>query len=118
MPDSERATHAAAERLCRLSQDVRAAVVLDVRGELVGASDGDEDRAAALADTARDLVAAVDAAAEESPAQVEAHVEGGSVYLIRRAGFTLAAVTRRAALPSLVLYDGRAVLDGFDGNAT
>jgi hypothetical protein len=116
MPDTERAPQAAAERLCRLSQDARAAVVLDARGELAGASDGDSERAAALAEAARDLLEAVDTAAGEPPEQVEAHVEGGSVYVLRREGFALAAVTRRAALSSLMFYDARAVLDGFEAD--
>ena len=114
MPDTERAPQAAAERLCRLSQDARAAVVLDSRGELAGASDDDSERAAALARAARDLLDAVDGAVEEAPEQIEAHVEGGSVYVLRREGYALAAVARRAALPSLMFYDARAVLDGFE----
>ena len=118
MPDTERAPQAAAERLCRLSEDARAAVVLDASGQLAGASDGSSEQAAALGEAARALVEAVDAAAGGPPEQVEAHVDGGSVYVVRHGGYTLAAVAPRTALSSLMFYDARAVLDGFEGEDT
>jgi hypothetical protein len=99
----------AAERLCEMSEDARAAVILDAGGELAGASG--TDRASDLASLAGELLEAVDAAAPgEPPEQVEAQVEAGAVFVVRRPDWTLAAVTRRSALSSLMFYDIRAVL--------
>jgi hypothetical protein len=98
-------------RLCGLAADARAAVLLDERGEAVGCSDPDEDRASELAGLARELLGAVDAAAaDERPEEVEAQVTGGALYAVRRSRWTLVAVTRRSALSSLMRYDLRAVL--------
>jgi hypothetical protein len=44
-------------------------------------------------------------------------VEGGAVFLVRRPRWTIAAVARRTALSSLMLYDLRAALDGLEGEA-
>jgi hypothetical protein len=92
-----------------MSEDARAAVILDARGSLAGASG--TDRAPDLASLAGELLEAVDAAAPgERPEQVEAQVEGGAVFVVRRPDWALAAVTRRSALSSLMFYDIRAVL--------
>jgi hypothetical protein len=108
----------AAERACELARDARAAVVLDSGGELAGSSEQDEERSRALADLAKDLVEAVDAAAPgEKPEQLEAQVDGGAVYLVRRPDWTLAAVARRQALSSLMFYDLRSVLSELEDPA-
>ena len=96
--------------LCELSADARAAVLLDPGGRQAGASEAGE-RGERLAELAKDLLEAVDLAARGEPAaEAEAQVMGGSVYLVRREGWTLAAVARRSALSSLMLYDARVVL--------
>ena len=96
--------------LCELSADARAAVVLDPRGELAGASEEGE-RGERLGQLARELLAAVETAAGDDPvAEAEAQGTGGSVYVVRREGWTLAVVARRSALSSLMLYDARVVL--------
>jgi hypothetical protein len=99
-----------AQRLCELSADARAAVLLDAAGALAGShgvDDGDE-----LAELARGLFEAVDRARIPGgpPEQVEAQVEGGTVYASRTPRWTLAVVARRNALSSLMLMDLRAVL--------
>jgi Roadblock/LC7 domain len=101
-----------AQRLCELSADARAAVLLDAAGALAGAhgvDDGDE-----LAGLVRDLFEAVDRAHRDIPGgppeQVEAQVDGGTVYASRSSRWTLAVVARRNALSSLMLMDLRAVL--------
>jgi hypothetical protein len=101
-----------AQRLCELSADARAAVLLDAAGALAGAhgvDDGDE-----LAGLVRDLFEAVDRAHRDIPGgppeQVEAQVDGGTVYASRSPRWTLAVVARRNALSSLMLMDLRAVL--------
>ena len=99
-----------------MSADTRAAVVVDPAGELAGAS-GDP-RAPELAELAAELLEALDAVAPAGPPeQMEAQVEGGAVYLVRRRQWTLAAVARRSALSSLMFYDVRAVLSELEASA-
>jgi hypothetical protein len=98
-------------RLCELSPDVRAAVLIDSAGSLVAAT---EDEAEELAGLVRELVAEVDAAAAVPPEQVEVQVDRGAVFLSRNPRYVLAAVTRRAALPSLMLFDQRELLAAMD----
>jgi hypothetical protein len=106
-----------AARLCDLSSDARAAVLLDAAGSLAGASDMDPGRARTLAELARELFEAVDHATVEAepPEQVEAQVSGGAVYASRTPRWTLAVVGRRSTLSSLMLYDLRAVLGELEG---
>jgi hypothetical protein len=108
-----------AARLCELSSDARAAVLVDAAGSLAGASDIDPERARALGEKARELFEAVDRAPRpagvEPAEQVEVQVEGGAVFASRTPRWTLAVVARRSALSSLMLYDLRAVLAELDG---
>ncbi len=109
----------AAERLSELSIDVRAAVLLDAAGSLAGASEGAHDDARALGELARQLFEEVDRATRdwdtEPPEQVEVQVPGGAVFASRTPRWTLAAVTKRSALSSLVLYDLKALLGELEG---
>jgi hypothetical protein len=109
----------AAERLCELSADVRAAVLLDAAGALAGASDDDRGRARALGELARRLFEEVDRATRdwdtEPPEQVEVQVPAGAVFASRSPRWTLAAVARRGALSSLMLYDLGALLGELEG---
>jgi hypothetical protein len=108
-----------AQRLCELSADARAAVLLDAAGTAasiygVPGTGGDE-----LAELARELFEAVDRAHRDiaggPPEQVEAQVDGGTVYASRTPRWTLVMVARRAALSSLMLMDLRAVLCELEG---
>jgi Roadblock/LC7 domain-containing protein len=109
----------AAERLRELSADVRAAVLLDAAGSLTSATQGDRARAEKLADRARRLFEEVDRATRdwetEPPEQVEVQIPGGAVFASRTPRWTLAAVARRGALSSLMLYDLHAVLGELEG---
>jgi hypothetical protein len=113
----------AAERLCELSADVRAAVLLDAAGSLAGASEdageGAREHARALGELARRLFEEVDRATRdwdtEPPEQVEVQVLGGAVFASRTPRWTLAAVAKRGALSSLMLYDLKAVLGELEG---
>jgi hypothetical protein len=99
-----------AQRLCELSADARAAVLIDAAGALAGAHGvGDAE---GLAELARELFEAVDDARAPGgpPQQVEAQVDGGTVYASRTPRWTLAVVARRNALSSLMLMDLHAVL--------
>jgi hypothetical protein len=97
-------------RLLEMSADARAALLIDASGGAPiasGPAQPDE-----LADGARELLRAVDRAADQPPAELEAQVLGGSVFAVRGQRWTLVTVARRSALSSLMLYDMRALLDG------
>jgi hypothetical protein len=107
-----------AEQVCELARDARAAVVLDSAGELAGSSESDDERSAALGELVGELLEALDAAAQgEHPEELEAQVDGGAVYLVRRPDWTIAVVARRKALSSLMFYDMRAVLSELEEGA-
>ena len=104
----------APRRLVETSADVRCAVLVDSAGNLVAASDDDRPRARRLAELTRELIEAADAVAPEPTEQVEVRVEGGAVYAVRTPRHTLACVTRRLALPALVLYDLRQMISALE----
>jgi len=99
----------APERLVEMSADVRAAVLVDPAGGLLSASGTDRARARRMAGLAHDLLAAADAASGPNE-HVEALTGAGAVFAVRDARHILACVTRRLALPALVLYDMRQTL--------
>ncbi|MEA2361690.1 MAG: hypothetical protein QOD71_835 [Thermoleophilaceae bacterium] len=103
-----------ARRLCELSADARAAVLLDAAGAPAGFHGVAPDRSGDFAELARQLFEAVDRAYRDMPGgpaeQAEVQVDGGTVYASRTPKWTLAVVARRTALSSLMLMDLRAVL--------
>jgi predicted regulator of Ras-like GTPase activity (Roadblock/LC7/MglB family) len=109
----------AADSLCELSGDVRAAVLLDAAGSLAGAAGDGSEHTRALGELARQLFEEVDRATRdwdtEPPEQVEVQVAGGTVFASRTPRWTLAAVARKGALSSLMLYDLKAVLGELEG---
>jgi hypothetical protein len=109
----------APERLCELSADVRAAVLLDAAGTLASVSEDDRDRGRALGELARRLFEEVDRATRdwdtEPPEQVEVQVPGGAVFASRSPRWTIAAVAKRGALSALMLYDLRSLLGELEG---
>ena len=106
------------EALVERSDDVRAAVLMDPAGGLIAAA-GVSGREAerSLAGLAYDLVQAADAAAEGPIEQIEAQTGDGAAFAARDAHHVLACVTKRLALPSLVLYDLGQALRSLDGAA-
>lgn len=94
-----------ARRLADSSTDVLAAVVLDAAGGLVEAAGVESQRARELGELARRLVERADAAGDRPVEQIEVQTTGGSVYAVRDASHEIVCVTRRGALPALVLYD-------------
>ena len=94
-----------AQRLADSSTDVLAAVILDAAGGLVETGGIESDSARALAELARELVERADASADRPVEQIEVQTVGGSVYAVRDARHEIVCVTRRGALPALVLYD-------------
>ncbi|MEA2420230.1 MAG: hypothetical protein QOE60_2436 [Thermoleophilaceae bacterium] len=101
-------------RLCELSADARAAVLLDAAGAPAGFHGVASERSGDLAQLARAMFEAVDRAHRDMPGgppeQVEIQVDGGTVYGSRTPQWMLAVVARRAALSSLMLMDLHAVL--------
>jgi hypothetical protein len=108
-----------ARRLCELSADARAAVLLDAAGAPAGHHGVSRDRSGDLAQLARTMFEAVDRARVPGgpPEQVEIQVDGGTVFGSRTPRWMLAVVARRTALASLMLMDLRAVLDELEGGA-
>jgi hypothetical protein len=100
---------AAIERLMSLSSDVRAAVLVDGGGEALACSE-EGPRATEMARLASELFEQARQLPGEQVDQLEAQVDAGAVYAVREQGHTLAAVSDRAALSSLMFYDLRAAL--------
>jgi len=94
-----------AARLVDSSTDVLAAVLLDAAGGLVETAGIESDGAREVAELARQLVERADAVSPDPVAQLEVQTAGGAVFAVRDSRHVLACVTRRAALPALVLYD-------------
>ena len=108
-----------ARRLCELSADARAAVLLDAAGAPVGSHGVTRGRSGDLAQLARTMFETVDRAHRDMPGgppeQLEIQVDGGTVYGSRTPRWMLAVAARRAALSSLMLMDLRAVLGELEG---
>ena len=106
-----------ARRLCELSADARAAVLLDAAGAPQGYHGVSRDRSGDLAQLARTMFDAVDRARMPGgpSEQIEIQIDGGTVYGSRTPRWMLAVVARRAALSSLMLTDLRAVLGELEG---
>lgn len=103
---------AAIERLMELSADVRAAVIAEPDGTPAACSE-EGPRAHRMARLAQDLIDRTRQLPGDPADQLEAQVEGGTVYALREPdGRVLAAVADRAALSSLMFSDLRAALHG------
>jgi hypothetical protein len=87
--------------LRELSADIRAAVLLDARGERLAGP-------GALAAPARTLL-------PDAPAALEARTESGGVFAARDGDHQLVVVTGPLALPGLIRHDLRTVLAALGG---
>jgi hypothetical protein len=103
----------ALDYLDELSTDIRGAVLLDRKRRVAAGWRGDVDRAARLREPVLELLERADAAAGDSApaAQVEVTTLRGAVFCVRDDNWTLGVVAGRFALPSLMFYDLRHVLD-------
>jgi hypothetical protein len=103
----------ALDYLAELSTDIRAGVLLDSAGSLVASWQGDDERGARVRELVTELLERVDGAADtrEPPTEVEVSTIGGDIFCARAAGWTIAVVTGRYALSSLMFYDLRKVLE-------
>ena len=106
MPDTTLAPDAVPDFFEGLSSDIVACVLLDQNGRLVAADDAHRDSGEELAELANALLERADAP------QLEVSTGTGVVYALRQGGWTLAAVTGRFGLASLVFFDMRKTLEG------
>lgn len=107
----------ALDYLAELSTDIRAGVLLDSGGGLAASWEGDDERGERVRELVVDLLERVDAEAAggDRPVQVEVSTGAGGVFAVRDDDWTLAVVTGRFALPSLMFYDLRKVLEDLGG---
>jgi hypothetical protein len=98
----------ALEELREMSSGVRAAVLLDARGELaaVATDPGVEAGELELETLARELLEATDRVGG-APGGVEVTAPSGAVFALRAGEWTVIAVAARDALSSLMFYDLR-----------
>jgi predicted regulator of Ras-like GTPase activity (Roadblock/LC7/MglB family) len=122
VPDSTLTPELALRYLDELSTDIRAAVLLDGAGRVAAAhAEGGEPPADKLGELAARLFdqaekASASTQAFEGPVtQIEATTDDGAVFAVRAEGWTIAVVTGRFALPSLMFYDLRSVLEDLNG---
>jgi hypothetical protein len=103
----------ALDYLDELSTDIRGAVLLDSDRRVVAGWRGDAERAERMREPLLEFLDRADAAAGDAapPAQVEVTTQRGAVFCVRDDDWTLAVVAGRFALPSLMFYDLRHVLD-------
>jgi predicted regulator of Ras-like GTPase activity (Roadblock/LC7/MglB family) len=90
--------------LTDISPQVKEVVVIAPDGAVTGTNVAAE-RAGALADGARRLLAAADEAREGGVAQLEAATAAGSVFVVRDGERVIAAVTSPEPTVGLVFYD-------------
>ena len=113
MADAAQTPELALRYLDELSTDITASFLLDAGGMLAAAS-GRDGRAA---ERARELVLQLFEHAGGDAAQVEVTTADGGVFAVREHGWTIAAITGRFALPSLIFYDLRSVLGDLERKA-
>ena len=113
----------ALERLREISSQVRAAVIFDRGGKVVGSTFADDQRAKDVAEEAEALLTeaeqrrdAGDEAAEF--AQLEVALQGGSVFVVRDGDRLIAAATQPEPTVGLVFYDLKSCLRDLDTPAT
>jgi len=100
----------AVQELLRVSEDVRAVVVVEPGGEITAASVPD-DEAAELAEAAGALLATADKLRPNREAlRVEAFTPDGDVYVARSGERVTVAVAAPGSTPALVRHDLRTIL--------
>ena len=105
---------AALERLRDISSQVRAAVIFERGGQVVGSTLTDEERAKRVAEEAEQLLAEAE---QQRPtdggdefAQLEVALQGGSVFVVRDGNRLIAATTPPEPTVGLVFYDLKSCL--------
>jgi hypothetical protein len=107
----------ALDYLGELSTDIEAVVVLDREHALAASTDQDAERTGRLRELVAELLdRASSADAATGADQVEVSTGDGAVYAVRGEQWSLAVVTQRPALPSLMFYDLRSVIGDLGGS--
>jgi predicted regulator of Ras-like GTPase activity (Roadblock/LC7/MglB family) len=105
---------AALERLHEISSQVRAAVIFERGGRVVGSTLADEQRAKQVADEAEALLADAEQRRDRADggefAQLEVALQAGSVFVVRDGDRLIAATTRPEPTVGLVFYDLKSCL--------
>ena len=110
---------AALERLREISSQVRAAVIFERGGKVVGSTFADDLRAKDVAAEAEALLTEAeqrrDAGGETAEfAQLEVALQGGSVFVVRDGDRLIAATTQPEPTVGLVFYDLKSCLRDLD----
>jgi predicted regulator of Ras-like GTPase activity (Roadblock/LC7/MglB family) len=95
--------------LTEISTQIEAAVIFDREGTVLGAT-VDDDRAGRLAGTALELFRAADEQREQELVQLDAALQGGSVFVVRDADRLIVATTTQEPTVGLVFYDLKSCL--------
>lgn len=95
--------------LGEMSTDIKASVLLDSAG-LPAAASEEGEAGRKLGELAAELFQQAGAADDEEVTQIEVSTGDGAVYAVREGHWSVAVVTGRFALPSLMFYDLRTVL--------
>jgi hypothetical protein len=95
----------ALDYLDELSTDIRAATILDGSNELVAYSGDSPERAERMRKLVLELLE------RAGGPEVEVSTPNGAVFAVRENGWTIAVVTGRYALSSLMFYDLRRVAE-------
>jgi predicted regulator of Ras-like GTPase activity (Roadblock/LC7/MglB family) len=101
---------AALDRLQEISSQVRAAVVFDRKGKVLGSTFADEQRAEEVAREARGLLDDAEARGHGDFAQLEVALQQGSVFVVRHDERLIAATTPPDPTVGLVFYDLKSAL--------
>jgi len=106
---------AALERLREISSQIRAAVIFERGGKVVGSTFADEQRAKEVADEAEALLTEAEQRRDQADgagefAQLEVALQAGSVFVVRDGERLIAATTRPEPTVGLVFYDLKSCL--------
>jgi hypothetical protein len=99
----------ALDYLGELSTDIRAAAVIDAKGDLAAVTADDRERGEKMRTLALELLEAATETAAGAD-QVEVVTGTGSVFAVRGDSWTVAVVAGRQPLASLMFYDLRNVV--------
>jgi hypothetical protein len=99
----------ALDYLGELSTDIRAAAVIDAKGDLAAVTGDDRERGEKMRTLALELLDAA-AGSGQGVDQVEVVTGTGSVFAVRGDAWTVAVVAGRQPLASLMFYDLRNVV--------
>jgi predicted regulator of Ras-like GTPase activity (Roadblock/LC7/MglB family) len=102
--------------LTELSSQVERVVVLDAAGSVLGSTSDDPEAGEALAQGARDLLAAAAElrSSEDQVTRVEIELAEGAIFVLRESERTIAATTGPRPTSGLVAYDLRTCLESLD----